>query len=171
MAITWGDFQAIIQLSAGLNVAILSFVDISIPAIKERRRVFTKARQELEIYRKNPHKVTDAQKESHAGMVGEIDKQLFDLWRETSDFEGIEDSMMKTTGVFGLIGAILAISLLWFSGLHYDDPIGVSGETLTVLSFFSLAAAFFINFYTAYQASHYTQQCNNLREQMRQKLK
>ena len=42
MAVSWGDFQAIIQLSAGLNVAILSFVDISIPAIKERRRVFSK---------------------------------------------------------------------------------------------------------------------------------
>lgn len=171
MAITWGDFQAIIQLSAGLNVAILSFVDISIPAIKERRKVFSKARQELDIYRKNPHKITTEQKEAHAGAVGEIDRQLFDLWRETSDFETVEDSMMKTTGVSGLLGAVLSISLLWFSGLHYDEPIGWSGEGLTVLSFLSLAAAFFINFYTAFRASHYARRCNELRQQMRSRLK
>lgn len=54
MAVVWGDFQAVVQLSAGLNVAILSFVDISLPAIKERRRVFAKARQELDIHRKTP---------------------------------------------------------------------------------------------------------------------
>ncbi|MBS0965924.1 hypothetical protein [Acetobacter okinawensis] len=170
MSISWGDFQAIIQLSAGLNVAILSFVDISIPAIKERRRVFTKARQELEIYRANPHKITTEDKEAHAGMVGEIDRQLFDLWRNTSEFETVEDSMIKTTGVFGFIGAILSISLLWYSGLHYDDPIRIIGEILTLLSFFSLAAAFFVNFLTASKAAHYTKRCNDLRQKMRQKL-
>ena len=82
MTATWGDFQAVIQLSAGLNVAILSFVDISLPAIKERRRVFAKARQELEIHRKNPHKRTTEEKSTHANAVGDIDRMLFDLWRE-----------------------------------------------------------------------------------------
>ena len=170
MAVSWGDFQAIIQLSAGLNVAILSFVDISIPAIKERRRVFSKARQELEIYRKNPHKVTTEDKAAHACAVGEIDRQLFDLWRAPSELDTAEDSMIKTTGVFGFIGAIVSISLLWYSGLHYDDPMRTSGELLTLLSFLSLAAAFFINFLTAFKAAHYTKRCNDLRQQMRQKL-
>ncbi|MBO1325218.1 hypothetical protein K2X14_08185 [Acetobacter sp. TBRC 12305] len=170
MSVTWGDFQAIIQLSAGLNVAILSFVDISIPAIKERRRVFTKARQELDIYRKNPHKTTEEDKQHHSNMVGEIDKQLFDLWRETNDFESVEDSMIKVTGVCGFIGAVLSIGLLWISGLHYDDPIGLKGECLAVLSFFSLAAAFTLNYITASKASHYTSRCNTLRHQMQQKL-
>ena len=86
---TWGDFQAITQLSAGLNVAILSFVDISLPAIKERRRVFAKAREELEIHRKNPHKRTVAEKDDHAQAVGAVDRQLFDLWRETAAFESV----------------------------------------------------------------------------------
>ncbi|MBV1838220.1 hypothetical protein [Acetobacter estunensis] len=170
MTSTWGDFQAIIQLSAGLNVAILSFVDISIPAIKERRRVFTKARQELDIYRKNPHKVTEEEKIAHAGEVGVIDRQLFDLWRETSEFETVEDSMMKTTGVFGLAGAVLSISLLWYSGLHYDESMSTVGEVLTGGSFLSLLAAFGMNFFTAFRATHYTQRCNELRAQMRKRL-
>ncbi|NHN88699.1 hypothetical protein [Acetobacter conturbans] len=171
MATTWGDFQAIIQLSAGLNVAILSFVDISIPAIKERRHVFTKARQELEIYRKNPHKITEKDKKDHADKVGEIDRELFDLWHTTSDFEQVEDSMLKTTGVFGLLGAILSISLLWYSGAHYDETFSLPGMVLTAASFFSLLAAFCVNFFTAFRATHYTQRCNDLRQKMREKLK
>ncbi|BCI68388.1 MAG: hypothetical protein ABF968_10020 [Acetobacter sp.] len=171
MTTTWGDFQAIIQLSAGLNVAILSFVDISIPAIKERRHVFTKARQELDIYRKNPHKITAEDKAAHADKVGEIDRQLFDLWHETSDFEQVEDSMLKTTGVFGLLGAILSISLLWYSGVRYDTTLPPFGMVLTLASFLSLFAAFCVNFFTAFRATHYTKRCNTLRQKMRETLK
>lgn len=170
MAVTWGDFQAVVQLSAGLNVAILSFVDISLPAIKERRRVFAKARQELDIYRKNPHKRTVEDKAVHAEAVGEVDRQLFDLWKETSAFESIEDSLMKSTGVFGFFGAVLSISLLWYSALHYEENISLAGEILTVVSFFSLAGAFLINFFTASKASQYAKRCNDLREHMRKKL-
>ena len=79
MSVTWGDFQAVVQLSAGLNVAILSFVDISLPAIKERRRVFAKARQELDIHRKNPHKRTDVQLKAHKDALNAVDRQRLDL--------------------------------------------------------------------------------------------
>ena len=170
MSISWGDFPAVVQLSAGLNVAILSFVDISLPAIKERRRVFVKARQELDIHRKNPHMRTDAQKESHANAIDDVDRRLFDLWRETSAFESIEDSLIKSTGVFGFFGAVLSIGLLWYSALHYNEDISFTGELLTVLSFFSLLAAFLINFVTASKASQYTKRCNALRDHMRVKL-
>lgn len=170
MSISWGDFQAVVQLSAGLNVAILSFVDISLPAIKERRRVFSKARQELEIHRKNPHMRTALQKENHTSAVDEVDRKLFDLWKETSAFESIEDSLIKSTGVFGFFGAVLSITLLWYSALHYDDAISFTGEFLTVLSFFSLVAAFLVNFVTASKASQYAKRCNALREHMRTKL-
>jgi hypothetical protein len=170
MAETWGDFQAVVQLSAGLNVAILSFVDISLPAIKERRRVFAKARQELEIHRKNPHKRTAEEKETHAEAVGEVDRKLFDLWQETSAFENIEDSLMKSTGVFGFFGAVLSVTLLWYSALHYNDAIRLTGEVLIVVSFCSLIGAFLINFFTASKASHYAKQCNTLREHMRRHL-
>ncbi|WP_040507954.1 hypothetical protein [Gluconobacter morbifer] len=170
MSITWGDFQAVIQLSAGLNVAILSFVDISIPAIKERRKVFTKARQELEIYRKNPHKISEDDRHNHAEEVGRVDRQLFDLWKETSDFENMEDSLIRFTGVFGFIGAVLSITLLWYSGVHYNDTMPLTGEILTSCSFLSLLAAFLINFITAFKASHYTKRCNDLREHMRHRL-
>nr|WP_025826775.1 hypothetical protein [Acetobacter persici] len=170
MSISWGDFQAVVQLSAGLNVAILSFVDISLPAIKERRRVFTKARQELDIHRKNPHMRTDEQKADHANAIGEVDRQLFDLWRETSAFESIEDSLIKSTGVFGFFGAVLSITLLWYSALHYNEGISFTGELLTVLSFFSLVAAFLINFVTASKASQYAKRCNALRDHMRTSL-
>ncbi|MFT8895965.1 MAG: hypothetical protein ABF968_03270 [Acetobacter sp.] len=167
MSATWGDFQAVIQLSAGLNVAILSFVDISLPAIKERRRVFAKARQELDIHRKNPHKRTSEEKSSHADAVGDVDRMLFDLWRETSAFEAIEDSLMKSTGVFGIFGAILGLGLLWYSAVHYDAEMSLTGEILTILSFLSLAGAFLINFFTASKASTYAKRCNELRDHMR----
>ncbi|MFW7267243.1 hypothetical protein ACMAUO_04630 [Gluconacetobacter sp. Hr-1-5] len=167
---TWGDFQAITQLSAGLNVAILSFVDISLPAIKERRRVFAKARDELEIHRKNPHKRTTAEKSDHAEAVGAVDRQLFDLWRETAAFESVEDSLMRSTGVFGFFGAILSLGLLWYSAIHYNDILSLSGEMLTSLSFISLAGALGVNLFTASKASHYAKKCNELREHMRKKL-
>lgn len=170
MSISWGDFQAVVQLSAGLNVAILSFVDISLPAIKERRRVFVKARQELDIHRKNPHMRTDEQKESHANAISEVDRQLFDLWRETSSFESIEDSLIKLTGVFGFLGAVLSIALLLYSAIHYNENMSFIGELLTIISFFSLIAAFLINFVTASKASQYTKRCNALRDHMRTKL-
>lgn len=170
MAVVWGDFQAVVQLSAGLNVAILSFVDISLPAIKERRRVFAKAQQELDIHRKNPHKRTDADKYEHAEAVGLVDRQLFDLWRETSAFESIEDSLMKSTGVFGFFGAVLSIGLLWYSALHYNEVIPLWAEVLTVISFCSLIAAFLINFFTDSKASQYAKRCNQLRTHMRTKL-
>ncbi|MCG0993918.1 MAG: hypothetical protein LKI03_03635 [Acetobacter indonesiensis] len=167
MAITWGDFQAVVQLSAGLNVAILSFVDISLPAIKERRRVFAKARQELDIHRKNPHKRSDQERQAHAEAVGLVDRQLFDLWRETSAFESIEDSLMKSTGVFGFFGAVISIGLLWYSALHYNDEIHLLGEVSIVVSFCSLIGAFLINFFTASKASSYAKRCNDLRDHMR----
>ncbi|NHN89362.1 hypothetical protein [Acetobacter conturbans] len=167
MVVTWGDFQAVVQLSAGLNVAILSFVDISLPAIQERRRVFAKARQELEIHRKNPHKRTPAEKEQHAEAVDELDRRLFDLWRETSAFESIEDSLMRSTGVFGIFGAILSLGLLWYSALHYDEDINLTGQVLIILSFCSLVGAFLINFFTASKASSYAKRCNEIREHMR----
>ncbi|MFT8645012.1 hypothetical protein [Gluconacetobacter sp.] len=167
---TWGDFQAITQLSAGLNVAILSFVDISLPAIKERRRVFAKAREELEIHRKNPHKRTEVEKSAHAEAVGAVDRQLFDLWRETAAFESVEDSLMRSTGVFGFFGAILSLGLLWYSAIHYNDTLSLSGEMLTSLSFISLAGALGVNLFTASKASHYAKKCNELRDHMRQKL-
>ncbi|MBB2204976.1 hypothetical protein [Gluconacetobacter takamatsuzukensis] len=167
---TWGDFQAITQLSAGLNVAILSFVDISLPAIKERRRVFAKAREELEIHRKNPHKRTETEKSEHAEAVGAIDRQLFDLWRETGAFENVEDSLMRSTGVFGFFGAILSLGLLWYSATHYDDVLSLSGEVLTSISFISLAGALCVNLFTASKASRYAKRCNELRERMRREL-
>lgn len=170
MAVTWGDFQAVVQLSAGLNVAILSFVDISLPAIKERRRVFAKARQELEIHRKNPHKRTAEEKEAHAEAVGDVDRKLFDLWQETSAFENIEDSLMKSTGVFGFFGAVLSVTLLWYSALYYNDTIRLTGEVLIIVSFCSLIGAFLINFFTASKASQYAKRCNDLREHMRKHL-
>ncbi|MGO2958926.1 MAG: hypothetical protein ACTIDN_07800 [Acetobacter sp.] len=170
MTVMWGDFQAVVQLSAGLNVAILSFVDISLPAIKERRRVFAKARQELDIHRKNPHKRTKNDQESHAEAVGLVDRQLFDLWRETSAFESVEDSLMKSTGVLGFLGAVLSVGLLWYSALHYSEPISFMAECLTVISFCSLIGAFLINFFTASKASHYAKRCNQLREHMRTRL-
>lgn len=164
---TWGDFQAITQLSAGLNVAILSFVDISLPAIKERRRVFAKAREELEIHRKNPHKRTAAEKDDHAQAVGAVDRQLFDLWRETAAFESVEDSLMRSTGVFGFFGALLSLGLLWYSALHYNETLSRTGEILTFLSFLSLAGALCVNLFTASKASAYAKKCNELREHMR----
>ncbi|GBR02982.1 hypothetical protein [Acetobacter oeni] len=170
MTMTWGDFQAVVQLSAGLNVAILSFVDISLPAIKERRRVFSKARQELEIHRKNPHKQTQDEIAEHKENVGAIDRQLFDLWRETADFENFEDSLIKSTGVFGIIGAVLSLSLLMYSAFHYDETVTLFDEGLVFLSFLSLGAAFIINFFTASKASRFTKRCNELREKMRTTL-
>lgn len=167
---TWGDFQAITQLSAGLNVAIFSFVDISMPAIKERRRVFAKAREELEIHRKNPHKITAAEKSEHAEAVGAIDRQLFDLWRETGAFESKEDSLMRSTGIFGFFGAILSLFLLWYSAIHYNDTLYLFGESMTSVSFISLAGALGVNLFTASKASHYAKRCNELREQMRREL-
>ncbi|MBV1836697.1 hypothetical protein [Acetobacter estunensis] len=170
MSMTWGNFQAVIQLSAGLNVAILSFVDISLPAIKERRRVFAKARQELEIHRRNPHKRAPEHKESHTEAVNEMDRALFDLWREAANFESIEDSLLRSTGVFGLFGAILSLGLLWYSAYHYDEVIPVLGTVLSLLSFVSLIGAFLINFFTASRASSFAKRCNTLRETMRTKL-
>ncbi|AKR48530.1 hypothetical protein BJI49_08415 [Acetobacter pasteurianus] len=170
MDMTWGNFQAIVQLSAGLNVAILSFVDISLPAIQERRKVFAKARQELEIHRKNPHKRTEAEKADHAENVGDIDRRLFDLWRETAAFELVEDSLMRLTGVSGFIGAVLSLTLLWYSALHYDEKIYLTGQLLTAASFLSLAAAFIINWITATRAAKYTQRCNTLRQEMGKRL-
>ena len=167
MSVTWGDFQAVVQLSAGLNVAILSFVDISLPAIKERRRVFAKARQELDIHRKNPHKRTDVEIKEHTAAVEDVDRKLFDLWRETSAFESVEDSLLKSTGVLGFFGAVLSIGLLWYSAMHYDAPILFTGELLTVISFGSLLGAFLINYFTASKASHYAKRCNDLRTHMR----
>ncbi|GEB38174.1 hypothetical protein HLH26_15040 [Gluconacetobacter sp. 1b LMG 1731] len=167
---TWGDFQAIAQLSAGLNVAIFSFVDISLPAIKERRRVFAKAREELEIHRKNPHKRTPEEESKHTEAVGAIDRQLFDLWRETAAFESTEDSLLRSTGVFGFFGAVLSLALLWYSATHYDDTLSTFGESLTSLSFISLAGALCVNLFTASKASRYAKRCNELRERMRQEL-
>ncbi|MCP9354006.1 hypothetical protein KBX58_15240, partial [Lentilactobacillus hilgardii] len=102
--------------------------------------------------------------------IGEVDRQLFDLWRETSAFESIEDSLIKSTGVFGFFGAVLSITLLWYSALHYNEDISFTGELLTVLSFFSLVASFLINFVTASKASQYAKRCNALRDHMRTSL-
>ncbi|MFT8719124.1 hypothetical protein [Acetobacter sp.] len=170
MAATWGEFQAVVQLSAGLNVAILSFVDISLPIIKERRRVFAKAQEELEIHRKNPHKRNGIEKDQHIEAVNVLDKRLFDLWRETTAFENVEDSLMRTTGVMGILGSVLSLGLLWYSALHYNDETSLVGQLLIVLSFCSLVGAFLINFFTASKASHYAKQCNDIRERMRTHL-
>lgn len=170
MMMTWGNFQAVVQLSAGLNVAILSFVDISLPAIQERRKVFSKARQELEIHRKNPHKQSGAEIQEHSENVGVIDRQLFDLWRETAEFETLEDSLMKLTGLFGIAGSLIGLSLLVWSAFYYNDPVSVSGMILVFLSFSSLLAAFIINFVTASKASRFTQRCNDIRQKMHVKL-
>lgn len=167
---SWGNLQAVIQLSAGLNVAILSFVDISLPAIKERRKVFAKAREELSIHRENPHKQTEQEKAEHKQAVGAVDRELFDLWRETLAFESVEDSLMRWTGVLGFCGAVLSLSLLWYSAFHYDADFSLTGGLLTGLSFVSLVGALLINLFTASKAAKYTEKCNDLREHMRHHL-
>ena len=77
---------------------------------------------------------------------------------------------MKSTGVFGIFGAVLGLGLLWYSAMHYDAEMSSLGEILTVLSFFSLAGAFLINFFTASKASTYARRCNELRDHMRKHL-
>ncbi|GBR23718.1 hypothetical protein LV564_11955 [Komagataeibacter nataicola] len=170
MSQTWGDFQAVVQLSAGLNVAILSFVDISLPAIKERRRVFAKAQQELDMHRSAPGKVTSAAQLEHDCQIDEMNQKLYLLWKESSSFSSEEDSLIHSTGILGFIGAALSLFLLWYSAEYYDASISVTGKFVIGLSFCSLIGAFIINFMTASQASVFTKQCNQIREEMRQKL-
>ena len=97
MSQTWGDFQAVVQLSAGLNVAILSFVDISLPAIKERRRVFAKAQQELNMYRTAPAKLVSAQQLEHDCQLEEMNQKLYLLWQESADYSNEEDTCLLYT--------------------------------------------------------------------------
>ncbi|RFD19584.1 hypothetical protein DY926_10455 [Komagataeibacter melaceti] len=170
MSQTWGDFQAIVQLSAGLNVAILSFVDISLPAIKERRHVFAKAQQELDMHRKSPTKATDAEQKLYDSQVEEMNQKLYLLWRESSTFSNEEDSLIRSTGILGFLGAILSLLLLWYSAEYYDSVITLGGKGLILLSFCSLIGAFIINFMTASQASVFTKKCNQIRQEMHEKL-
>ncbi|MCE2576136.1 hypothetical protein [Komagataeibacter sp. FNDCR2] len=170
MSQTWGDFQAIVQLSAGLNVAILSFVDISLPAIKERRHVFTKAQQELDMHRKSPSRPTDAEQKAYDSQVEEMNQKLYLLWKESSSFSNEEDSLIRSTGILGFFGAILSLLLLWYSAEYYDGVITRGGKAVILLSFCSLIGAFIINFMTASQASIFTKKCNQIRQEMRQKL-
>ena len=102
--------------------------------------------------------------------MGDEDRKLFDLRQETSAFENIEDYLMKSTGVFGFFGAVLSVTLLWYSALYYNDAIQLTGEVLIIVSFCSLIGAFLINFFTASKASHYATRCNDLREHMRKHL-
>lgn len=167
---TWGDFQAVVQLSAGLNVAILSFVDISLPAIKERRRVFAKAQQELDMHRSAPGKVTSAAQLEHDCQVDEMNEKLYMLWKESSAFSNEEDSLIHSTGILGFLCAVLSMFLLWYSAEYYDVVIGMTGKIFISLSFCSLVGAFIINFMTASQASVFTKKCNAIRQEMRQNL-
>lgn len=128
----WGDFQAVIQLSAGLNVAILSFVDISLPAIKERRRVFAKARQELELHRSGTDHQHPDDAEEYAAAVQEMDRKLFLLWQESSTFIREEESLIRSTGVLGVFGAVLSLGLLWYSAEHYGGVISLMGRVLII---------------------------------------
>lgn len=170
MSQTWGDFQAVVQLSAGLNVAILSFVDISLPAIKERRRVFAKAQQELGMYRTAPTKLVSAQQLEHDCQVEEMNQKLYLLWQESADYANEEDTLVHYTGVMGFFGAVLSLVLLWYSAEYYDTPIGGLGQAVIALSFCSLVVAFIINFMTASQSAVFTQKCNAIRQQARQNL-
>jgi len=168
--VIWGDFQAVIQLSAGLNVAILSFVDISLPAIKERRRVFAKARQELELHRSGTDHQHPDDAEEYAAAVQEMDRKLFLLWQESSTFIREEESLIRSTGVLGVFGAVLSLGLLWYSAEHYGGVISLMGRVLIILSFCSLLGAFLINFMTASQAGVFTKKCNSIREEMHKRL-
>lgn len=170
MSQTWGDFRAVVQLSAGLNVAILSFVDISLPAIKERRRVFAKAQQELNMYRTAPTKLVSAQQLEHDCEVEEMNQKLYLLWQESADYSNEEDTLVHYTGIMGFFEAVLSLVLLWYSAAYYDAPISGWGEAVIALSFCSLVAAFIINFMTASQSSVFTQKCNDIRQQARQNL-
>lgn len=166
MSQTWGDFQAVVQLSAGLNVAILSFVDISLPAIKERRRTFAKAQQELDMHRSAPGKVTSAAQLEHDCQVEEMNEKLYLLWQQSLAFSNEEDSLIHYTGILGFLGAALSLVLLWYSAQHYNDPISLLGKILIGLSFGSLLGAFIINFMTASQAGMLTRKCNDIRSEM-----
>ncbi|MCW4589472.1 hypothetical protein NO263_02600 [Gluconacetobacter entanii] len=170
MSQTWGDFQAVVQLSAGLNVAILSFVDISLPAIKERRRTFAKAQQELDMHRTAPGKVTSAAQLEHDCQVEEMNEKLYLLWQQSLAFSNEEDSLIHYTGVLGFLGAALSLVLLWYSAQCYDSVISVTGKAVIALSFCSLIGAFVINFMTASQAGVYTKKCNQIRQEMHQTL-
>ncbi|POF62306.1 hypothetical protein CFR73_07220 [Novacetimonas maltaceti] len=163
---TWGEYQALVQLSAGMNMAILSFVDISLPAIKERRRVFEKAQQELERHKKTTrHNDADAQ-DAHNRSISEMDQKMYLLWKEAAAFSSEEDSLLKSTGVMGVTGSVVSLVLLWYSAQHYNDPISLLGKILIGLSFGSLLGAFIINFMTASQAGMLTRKCNDIRSEM-----
>lgn len=170
MSQTWGDFQAVVQLSAGLNVAILSFVDISLPAIKERRRIFSKAQQELAMYRTAPEKLINAQQLEHDCQVEEMNEKLYLLWQESSSFSNEEDTLIHYTGILGFIGAAISLFLLWYSAEYYDATITITGQVIIALSFCSLVGAFIINFMTAALASTFTKKCNHIRQEMQQTL-
>ncbi|GBQ63913.1 hypothetical protein [Komagataeibacter swingsii] len=170
MSQTWGDFQAVVQLSAALNVAILSFVDISLPAIKERRRVFAKAQQELSMYRTAPTKLVSAQQLERDCQIEEVNQKLYLLWQESADYSKEEDTLVYYTGVLGFLGAVLSLVLLWYSAECYDVVIGGLGQAMIALSFCSLVVAFIINFMTASQSSVFTKKCNDIREQARKNL-
>ncbi|PYD75653.1 hypothetical protein CFR71_08530 [Novacetimonas pomaceti] len=167
---TWGEFQAIVQLSAGLNMAILSFVDISLPAIKERRRVFEKAQQELERHKKTTRHQDEESQAAHVKRVSEMDQKMYLLWKEASAFSNEEDSLLKSTGVMGVAGSVVSLVLLWYSAQHYNDPISTLGKVLVALSFGSLIGAFVINFMTASQAGMLTRKCNAIRSEMHDRL-
>ena len=77
---------------------------------------------------------------------------------------------MRSTGIFGFFGAVLSLGLLWYSAIHYNDTLPLSGEVLTILSFLSLAGALCVNLFTASKASYYAKKCNELRDHMRQQL-
>ncbi|CUW48366.1 hypothetical protein IFJ82_02675 [Novacetimonas hansenii] len=165
---TWGEYQALVQLSAGMNMAILSFVDISLPAIKERRRVFEKAQQELERHKKSTrHDSSDSDaQDTHKRSISAMDQKMYLLWKEAATFSSEEDSLLKSTGVMGVTGSVVSLGLLWYSAQHYNDPISLLGKILIGLSFGSLLGAFIINFMTASQAGMLTRKCNDIRSEM-----
>ena len=155
----WGHAQAVIQLAVGLNAALGTFEQLSVPVVARRKEVFAELRRQLRL-RKDalPGKEGPERDEADAGLEP-CERRIAELLKVQAALRPEEDRAVSITRLVSFAGAVFGLVLLVLSAALYPGPMGCLGLIAMALCYGPWAFAATVNFVVGRRANDFTAKC------------